>query len=61
MKAQVQDDYMDWPVPAGPICEMNYSPRPDGLCGNDDCGQMSAWYLRSVLGATDAQDSLPSK
>ena len=28
-----------------------YRPRPDGLCGNDDCGQMSAWYLQSVLGA----------
>ena len=26
-----------------------YRPRPDGLCGNDDCGQMSAWYLQSVL------------
>ena len=23
--------------------------RPFGLCGNDDCGQMSAWYLQSVL------------
>lgn len=22
-----------------------YLPKPDGLCGNDDCGQMSAWYL----------------
>lgn len=27
-----------------------YSPRPDGLCGNDDCGQMSAWYVMSAMG-----------
>ena len=27
-----------------------YSSQPDGLCGNDDCGQMSAWYVFSVLG-----------
>ncbi len=27
-----------------------YSDKPDGLCGNDDCGQMSAWYIFSALG-----------
>ena len=27
-----------------------YHPTPDGLCGNDDCGQMSAWYIFSALG-----------
>lgn len=27
-----------------------YSARPDGLIGNDDCGQTSAWYLLSALG-----------
>lgn len=27
-----------------------YSSAPDGLCGNDDCGQMSAWYVFSALG-----------
>ena len=27
-----------------------YIPKPDGLCGNDDCGQMSAWYLFSAMG-----------
>lgn len=27
-----------------------YRNEPDGLCGNDDCGQMSAWYIFSVLG-----------
>jgi putative alpha-1,2-mannosidase len=23
---------------------------PDGMIGNDDCGQMSAWYILSTLG-----------
>ena len=32
------------------ICREAYRPKPDGLCGNDDCGQMSAWYLFSVMG-----------
>ncbi|MBE0673533.1 MAG: GH92 family glycosyl hydrolase [Bacteroidales bacterium] len=27
-----------------------YRNEPDGLCGNDDCGQMSAWYIFSCLG-----------
>jgi putative alpha-1,2-mannosidase len=27
-----------------------YRNEPDGLCGNDDCGQMSAWYIFSSLG-----------
>ena len=27
-----------------------YSNDPDGLCGNDDCGQMSAWYMLSSMG-----------
>ena len=27
-----------------------YLQKPDGLCGNDDCGQMSAWYIFSALG-----------
>ena len=27
-----------------------YLPKPDGLCGNDDCGQMSAWHLFSAMG-----------
>jgi predicted alpha-1,2-mannosidase len=27
-----------------------YMPKADGLCGNDDCGQMSAWYIFSALG-----------
>lgn len=27
-----------------------YSPTPNGLCGNEDCGQMSAWYVLSSIG-----------
>ena len=32
------------------ICTELYTHFPDGLCGNEDCGQMSAWYLFSVMG-----------
>lgn len=32
------------------ILNMQYKPTPDGLGGNDDCGQMSAWYMFSALG-----------
>ncbi|HMP93725.1 MAG TPA: glycoside hydrolase family 92 protein, partial [Phnomibacter sp.] len=32
------------------ICQTMYSPTPDGLSGNEDCGQMSAWYVWSALG-----------
>ncbi|HXI02079.1 MAG TPA: GH92 family glycosyl hydrolase [Candidatus Saccharimonadales bacterium] len=32
------------------IMDAMYRPAPDGLCGNDDCGQMSAWYVFSALG-----------
>ena len=27
-----------------------YSPTPEGISGNEDCGQMSAWYVLSSLG-----------
>jgi len=27
-----------------------YTTKPDGLCGNEDCGQMSAWYVFSAMG-----------
>lgn len=27
-----------------------YTASPDGICGNDDTGQMSAWYVFSALG-----------
>ena len=32
------------------ILKKQYHPTPDGLGGNDDCGQMSAWYIFSSLG-----------
>lgn len=32
------------------ILKMQYKAAPDGLGGNDDCGQMSAWYMFSSLG-----------
>jgi len=32
------------------IMDTKYLPAPDGLSGNDDCGQMSAWYIFSALG-----------
>jgi len=32
------------------IMETMYSNKEDGLCGNDDAGQMSAWYIFSALG-----------
>ena len=27
-----------------------YQPTPEGIIGNEDCGQMSAWYILSSLG-----------
>ena len=32
------------------IMDSQYAARPDGLAGNDDLGQMSAWYVFSTLG-----------
>jgi predicted alpha-1,2-mannosidase len=32
------------------ILKKQYQPAPDGLGGNDDCGQMSAWYIFTTLG-----------
>ena len=32
------------------ICTTLYKTGPDGLCGNEDCGQMSAWYVLSAVG-----------
>lgn len=32
------------------ILNKMYKPSSDGLGGNDDCGQMSAWYIFSALG-----------
>jgi putative alpha-1,2-mannosidase len=30
--------------------ETMYDNKPDGLAGNEDCGQMSAWYVMSAMG-----------
>ncbi|MCB0820820.1 MAG: GH92 family glycosyl hydrolase, partial [Bacteroidetes bacterium] len=32
------------------ILETLYTNEPDGLSGNEDCGQMSAWYVFSAMG-----------
>jgi putative alpha-1,2-mannosidase len=32
------------------IMRTQYTDKPDGLAGNEDCGQMSAWYVMSALG-----------
>jgi putative alpha-1,2-mannosidase len=30
--------------------ETQYNDTPAGLCGNEDCGQMSAWFVFSAMG-----------
>ena len=32
------------------VCREFYTAKPDGLIGNEDCGQMSAWYIFTALG-----------
>ena len=32
------------------VWESQYKDGPDGLSGNDDCGQMSAWYIFTAMG-----------
>ena len=32
------------------VCQKLYTDRPEGLCGNEDCGQMSAWYAFAAMG-----------
>lgn len=32
------------------VISTQYGNKPNSLCGNDDCGQMSAWYLFNNLG-----------
>jgi putative alpha-1,2-mannosidase len=32
------------------LCVEMYKNDPDGIIGNDDCGQMSAWFVFSALG-----------
>ena len=32
------------------IMKEMYRNSPDGICGNEDCGQMSAWFVMSAMG-----------
>ncbi|MDH3491935.1 MAG: GH92 family glycosyl hydrolase [Acidobacteriota bacterium] len=41
------------------IMDEFYKPEPDGLIGNEDCGQMSAWYVLSALGFYQVNPSVP--
>ena len=41
------------------ILDTQYSDRSDGLPGNDDCGQISAWYIFSALGFYPETPGLP--
>lgn len=43
-KTSLQVDY---------ILKYMYTEKPDGLPGNEDCGQMSAWYVMSAMGFYD--------
>ena len=36
-----------------------YKNAPDGLIGNEDCGQMSAWYVLSSMGIYDVTPGIP--
>ncbi|NNE99167.1 MAG: glycoside hydrolase family 92 protein, partial [Pyrinomonadaceae bacterium] len=41
------------------IMDEFYKPAPDGLIGNEDCGQMSAWYVLSAMGFYQVNPSVP--
>jgi predicted alpha-1,2-mannosidase len=41
------------------ILDEMYSIRPDGLSGNEDCGQMSAWYVMSAMGIYQVTPGAP--
>ena len=47
-------NYVDQPAKAQEVLRTImtelYHNEPDGLSGNEDCGQMSAWYIMSALG-----------
>ena len=36
-----------------------YKPTPEGIIGNEDCGQMSAWYIMSSLGFYQVCPGIP--
>ena len=35
---------------AAQVMHTLYKNTPDGICGNEDCGQMSSWYVFSAMG-----------
>ena len=41
------------------ILDNFYKNAPDGLIGNEDCGQMSAWYVLSAMGIYDVTPGQP--
>jgi predicted alpha-1,2-mannosidase len=41
------------------IMDAMYSAKPDGLSGNEDCGQMSAWFVLSAMGFYPVTPGLP--
>lgn len=46
-------EYLDY------ILQEFYLPQPDGIIGNEDCGQMSAWYVFSALGFYQVCPGIP--
>lgn len=42
------------------ILRTQYADRPDGLSGNDDAGQMSAWFVFSALGFYPVTPGIPA-
>ena len=54
-------NYVGQPWKAAPLLRqvMNelYHDQPDGLCGNEDVGQMSAWYILSSMGLYQVEPS----
>jgi putative alpha-1,2-mannosidase len=41
------------------ILDELYTDQPDGLSGNEDCGQMSAWYVMSAMGLYAVTPGVP--
>lgn len=41
------------------IMQNFYTNEPDGIIGNEDCGQMSAWYVMSALGFYQVCPGIP--
>lgn len=56
-------NYVDQPwktqVRVRQIMDKQYSDKPDGLSGNEDCGQMSAWLIMSAMGFYPVSPGLP--